>query len=224
LTAFVATRKEYSEFDLQTFLSAVDVGRTVVVVQKNQTVFSQGDSSDAVFYVQKGSIRLSVLSKAGKEAIIAILNEGDFLGEGCLTGQALRMGYATAMTDSFMIRIDKKSMTAAIHGNRKFSDMFVANLLIRNIQYESNLVDHLFNSSEKRLARMLLVLAHFDKEKTHEVDIPRLSQETLAAMVGTTRGRVNFFMNKFRQLGLIDYRARHTLRIYTSLLTIFLYD
>jgi CRP-like cAMP-binding protein len=224
LPAFVAGFKERRKFDPQTFLWTVNVGRTIAVFSKKQTIFSQGKSSDAVFYIQKGRIKLSVVSKGGKEATVGILNEGDFFGEGCLTGQPLRMCSATAMTDCTAMRIDKKSMIEVIHRERAFSDMFVAYLLKRNIRHEADLVDQLFNSSEQRLARILLLLAHFGNDGRPEVEIPNISQETLAEMVGTTRGRVNLFMNRFRKLGLIDYRVGDALQIHSSLLNIVLHD
>jgi CRP/FNR family cyclic AMP-dependent transcriptional regulator len=216
--------QERRDFDPQTFLSTVDVGRTLAVFPENQTIFSQGESSDAVFYIQKGRIKLTVLSKSGKEATVGVLSEGDFFGEGCLTGQPLRICSATTMTDCTTLRIHKKSMLEVIHREPAFSDIFVAYLLTRNIRYEADLVDQLFNSSEKRLARVLLLLARFGKDGISEVAIPKISQETLAEMVGTTRGRVNFFMNKFRKLGLVDYRAGDALQIRSSLLNIVLHD
>src|SRR6202041_1690392 len=220
----VAAAKKRRRFNPQTFLSSIDGGRKKLTLPKKQKVFSQGDSADSVFYIQKGKVKLSVVAKGGKEATIGILNEGDFFGEGCLTGQAFRMCSAAAMIDSTVMRIDKKSMIDVIHREHGFSDMFVAYLLARNIRYEEDLVDQLFNSSEKRLARVLLLLARFGKEGISEVAIPKISQETLAEMVGTTRGRVNFFMNKFRKLGLIDYRAGDALQIHSSLLNIVLPD
>jgi CRP/FNR family cyclic AMP-dependent transcriptional regulator len=204
MTHTAAARKR-QKFDSQTFLSTIDGGRTIAAFPKKQRIFNQGDSSDAIFYIQKGKVKLTVLSKSGKEATIGILNEGDFFGEGCLAGQSLRMGSATAMTDCSVMRIAKKSMMDVLHREQAFSDMFVAYLLTRNIRYEEDLVDQLFNSSEKRLARILLLLAHFGKEGKPEVAIPKISQETLAEMVGTTRSRVNFFMNKFRKLGFVRY-------------------
>src|ERR1700722_18655636 len=189
------------------------------------TAVSQGDSADSVFYIQKGKVKLSVVAKRGKEATIGILNEGDFFGEGCLTGQPLRMCSATAMTDcTVVMRIDKKSMMEVIHREHAFSDMFVAYLLTRNIRYEEDLVDQLINSSEKRLARILLLLAHFGKDGKPEVAIPQISQETLSAIVGTTRGRINFFMNRFRKLGFIDYRGGDDLQVHSSLVNIVLHD
>ena len=218
----VAAVKKREKFDSQTFLSTIDGGRTIAEFAKKQTIFIQGDSSDAVFYIQTGKVKLTVLSQTGKEATIGILNEGDFFGEGCLSGQSLRMCSATALTDCTVMRIEKKVMMAVIHRERGFSDMFVAHLLVRNIRYEEDLVDHLFNSSEKRLARILLLLAHFGKEGKPEVAIPKISQETLAEMVGTTRGRVNFFMNKLRKLGFVRYNGE--LEIHRSLLNVVLHD
>jgi CRP/FNR family cyclic AMP-dependent transcriptional regulator len=216
--------KKLSKFDPKTFLSTIDGGRKIAAFPKKQTIFVQGDSSDAVFYIQKGKVKLTVVAKSGKEVTIGILNEGDFFGEGCLTGQPLRLCSAAAMTDCSVMRIAKKAMMEVLHGERAFSDMFVAYLLTRNIRYEEDLVDQLFNSSEKRLARVLLLLAHFGKEGKPEVAIPTISQETLAEMVGTTRSRVSFFMNRFRKLGFIDYHARDALRVHSSLLNIVLRD
>jgi CRP/FNR family transcriptional regulator, cyclic AMP receptor protein len=218
----VAAGKKRRRFDLKTFLSTIDGGRKIVTLPKKQMVFSQGDSADSVFYIQKGNVKLSVVARGGKEATIGVLNEGDFFGEGCLTGQPLRMCLATAMTDCTVMRIDKKSMMEVIHRERAFSDMFVAYLLTRNIRYEEDLVDHLFNSSEKRLARVLLLLARFGKDGRPEVAIPKISQETLAEMVGTTRGRVNFFMNRFRKLGFVHYNGE--LEVHPSLLNVVLHD
>ncbi len=212
------------KFDPKTFLSTINGGRKIEAFSKKQTIFAQGDSSDAVFYIRKGEVRLTVVSKTGKEATIGILNEGNFFGESCLTGQSLRLCSATAMTDCSVMKIDKKSMTEVLHREHAFSDMFVAYLLTRNIRYEEDLVDQLFNSSEKRLARILLLLAHFGKEGKPETVIPRMSQETLAEMIGTTRSRVSFFMNRFRELGFIDYHAGDELRVHSSLLNIVLHD
>ena len=189
-----------------------------------QGVFAQGDVADAVFYIQKGKVRLTVVAASGKEATIGILNEGNFFGEGCLTGQPRRMCSASAMTDCTVMRIEKKSMMEVIHRERAFSDMFVTYLLTRNIRYEEDLVDQLFNSSEKRLARVLLLLAHFGKDGKSEIAIPEITQETLAEMVGTTRGRVNFFMNRFRKLGFIDYHADNELQVHSLLLNVVLHD
>ena len=216
------TSKKIKKFDPQRFLSTIDNGRKIVAFPKKQRIFVQGDSSDAVFYLQQGKVKLTVVSKRGKEATIAILNEGDFFGEGSLAGQPLRMGSATAMTDCDVLRIDKLAMMQALHREHAFSDMFVAYLLARNIRYEEDLVDQLFNSSEKRLARVLLLLAHFGKEGKPEVAIPKLSQETLAEMVGTTRSRISFFMNRFRKLGFIRYNGK--LEVHSSLLNVVLHD
>jgi len=218
----VAAARKRRKFDPKTFLSTIDGGRTIVTFPKKRTVFAQGDSADSVFYVQNGKVKLTVVATNGKEATIGILNEGDFFGEGCLTGQALRMSSVTAITDCTVMRINKKSMMEVIHRERAFSDMFVAYLLTRNIRYEEDLVDQLFNSSEKRLARVLLLLAHFGKEGKPEVAIPKISQETLAEMVGTTRGRVNFFMNRFRKLGFVRYNGE--LEVHSSLLNVVLHD
>ena len=219
-----AAAKKLRKFDTQTFLSTIDSGRKIVAFLKKETIFAQGDSSDAVFYLQKGKVKLTVVSEIGKEATIGILNEGDFFGEGCLTGQPLRLASATAMTDCSVMRVDKKSMMEVLHREHAFSDMFVAYLLSRNIRYEEDLVDQLFNSSEKRLARILLLLAHFGKEGVPETVIPKISQETLAEMVGTTRSRVSFFMNRFRKLGFVDYDGGSGLQVHSSLLNIVLHD
>jgi len=221
MTTVAAARKR-SKFDLKTFLSTIDSGRTIAAVPKKETIFAQGDSADSVFYLQNGKVRLAVVAASGKEATIGILNEGDFFGEGCLTGQPRRMCSATTMSDCTVMRIDKKSMMEVIHRERAFSDMFVAYLLTRNIRYEEDLVDQLFNSSEKRLARVLLLLAQFGKDGKPEVAIPKISQETLAEMVGTTRGRINFFMNRFRKLGFVRYNGE--LEVHSSLLNVVLHD
>ena len=214
------TAKKLSKFDPKTFLSTIDGGRKVATFSKKQTIFVQGDPSDAVFYIQKGKVRLTVVSKSGKEATIGILNEGDFFGESCLTGRFLRLG--SAMTECSVMRIEKKSMMEVLYREHAFSDMFVAYLLKRNIRYEEDLVDQLFNSSEKRLARILLLLAQFGKNGKPEVAIPKISQETLAEMIGTTRSRVSFFMNRFRKLGFIRYNGE--LEVHSSLLNVVLHD
>jgi CRP-like cAMP-binding protein len=200
----------------------IGAGRKVVFFPKKQTVFVQGDTADAVFYIQTGKVRLTAISKNGKEATIGILGERDFFGEACLVGQPLRMLTATAMTDCTVLRIDKKAMMQALHREHKFSDLFVAYLLARNIRYEEDLVDHLFNSSEKRLARVLLLLAHFGKDGTPESVVPKVSQEMLGEMIGTTRSRVSFFMNRFRKLGFIHYNGG--LQVHSSLLNVVLHD
>jgi len=223
MTLIAASRK-LSKFDPKTFLSTINGGRKIEAVPKKQAIFAQGDSSDAVFYIKEGKVKLTVVSKIGKEATIGILSEGAFFGEGCLTGQTLRLCSATAMTDCSVMRIDKKSMVEVLHEQQTFSDVFVAYLLARNIRYEEDLVDQLFNSSEKRLARILLLLAHFGKEGKPETVIPRMSQETLAEMIGTTRSRVSFFLNRFRKLGFIDYHGGDDLQVHSSLLNIVLHD
>ena len=222
MTPVIAAKKP-SKFDTKTFLSTINGGRKIVAFPKKQTIFAQGDSSDAVFYIKAGKVRLTVVSKIGKEATIGILNEGDFFGEGCLTGQRLRLCSATAVTGCSVMKIDKKSMTDVLHREHAFSDMFVAYLLTRNIRYEEDLVDQLFNSCEKRLARILLLLSHFGKEGEPETVIPTMSQETLAEMIGTTRSRVSFFMNRFRKLGFVDY-GESGLQVHSSLLNIVLHD
>jgi len=220
----VVATKKLSRFNTKTFLSTINGGRKIAAFPKRQTIFAQGDSSDAVFYIKKGKVKLTVVSQIGKEATIGILNEADFFGEGCLTGQPLRLCSATAMTDCSVMRIEKKSMIEVLHREHTFSDLFVAYLLTRNIRYEEDLVDQLFNSSEKRLARILLLLAHFGKEGKQETVIPQMSQESLAEMVGTTRSRVSFFMNRFRKLGFVDYQAGDKLQVHSSLLNIVLHD
>jgi len=209
-------------FDPHTFLATIGEGRKLVLFPMRQAIFTQGDTADAVFYIQTGKVKLTVVSKTGKEATIGILGEGDFFGEGSLAGQALRMGSATAMTDCSILRIEKKAMMGALHREHEISDLFMAYLLARNIRYEEDLVDQLFNSSEKRLARILLLLAHFGKEGTPETVVPKISQETLAEMIGTTRSRVSFFMNRFRNLGFIDYNGG--LEVHSSLLNVVLHD
>ena len=222
----LALAKRQREFDPKTFLATIGEGRKILAVPKKEMVFVQGDAADAVFYIQKGKVMLTVVSTAGKEATIGILSEGNFFGEGALAGQLLRMGSAAAMTDCELLRVDKKAMMTALHREHAFSDLFVAYLLARNIRYEEDLVDQLFNSSEKRLARVLLLLAHFGKEGVPESVVPKISQETLAEMVGTTRSRVSFFMNRFRKLGFIHYNGglEGGLQVHSSLLNIVLHD
>src|SRR5450432_3481343 len=219
----VAASKKLIKFDTKKFLSTLNGGRKIMAFPKKQTIFAQGDSSDAVFYIKEGKVKLTVVSKVGKEATIGILNEGAFFGEGCLTGQVLRLCSATAMTDCSVMKIGKKTMIEVLHREHSFSDVFVAYLLARNIRYEEDLVDQLFNFSEKRLARILLLLAHFGKEGMPETVIPKISQETLAEMVGTTRSRVSFFMNRFRKLGFVDY-GEGGLQVHSSLLNVVLHD
>jgi CRP/FNR family cyclic AMP-dependent transcriptional regulator len=215
--------KTNREFNPKEFLATIGEGRKVMSFPKKQTIFAQGDVADEVFYIQEGKVRHTVVSKVGKEATLGILSQGDFFGEGVLAGQHLRMGSASAMTDCELLRIDKKAMMLALHREHTFSDLFVAYLLARNIRYEEDLVDQLFNSSEKRLARLLLLLAHFGKEGAPETIIPKISQETLAEMIGTTRSRVSFFMNRFRELGFLDY-GEGGLQVHSSLLNVVLHD
>jgi CRP-like cAMP-binding protein len=214
--------KKRRDFDPQVFLGTIGGRGKFVLFQKKRAIFAQGDLADAVFYIQTGKVKLLVVSKIGREATIGVLSEGNFFGEGSLAGQALRMGTATAMADCVVLRIDKKVMMEALHRNHEVSDMFVAYLLARNIRYEEDLVDQLFNSSEKRLARILLLLAHFGKEGKPEPVVPKISQEMLAEMIGTTRSRVNFFMNRFRELGFIHYNGG--LQVHSSLLSVILHD
>jgi CRP/FNR family transcriptional regulator, cyclic AMP receptor protein len=214
--------KKTRDFDPQAFLTTVGVGRKVVLFPKKEIIFAQGDPADAVFYLQTGKVRLTVVSKTGKEATIGMLSDGSFFGEGSLAGQVLRMGSATALMDCAVLRIEKKVMMQAVHQEHTFSDLFVKYLLTRNIRYEEDLVDQLFNSSEKRLARVLLMLARFGKEGVPETVVPKISQETLAEMVGTTRSRVSFFMNRFRKLGFIHYNGG--LQVHSSLLNVVLHD
>jgi CRP/FNR family transcriptional regulator, cyclic AMP receptor protein len=225
-SATVPSSKKSREFDPNTFLATIGEGRKNLAILKKQIIFAQGDAADAVFYIQKGKVKLTVVSTVGREATIGLLGEKNFFGEGALAGQSQRMGSASAMTDCEVLRIEKKAMMEALHREHTFSDMFVAYLLARNIRYEEDLVDQLFNSSEKRLARVLLLLAHFGKEGTPETVVPKISQETLAEMVGTTRSRVSFFMNRFRKLGFIHYAGGTDggLQVHSSLLNVVLHD
>ena len=226
MMSFAVAAKKNGKFDSDAFLATIGDGRKILSVERKHTIFAQGDAADAVFYVQKGKVRLTVVSKIGKEATIGIVSQGNFFGEGSLAGQLLRMGSAEAMTDCEILRVDKRTMMDALHRELAFSEMFVAYLLARNIRYEEDLVDQLFNSSEKRLARVLLLLAHFGKEGIPETVVPKISQETLAEMVGTTRSRVSFFMNRFRKLGFIHYAggAEGALQVHSSLLNVVLHD
>jgi CRP/FNR family transcriptional regulator, cyclic AMP receptor protein len=209
-------------FDPKAFLAKADGGRTISNYQKDQTVFSQGEAADAVFYIQQGKIKITVVSEQGKEAVVAILGTGDFFGEGCLVGQSLRMATVTAMMECEIMRLEKAAIIRVLHEEPAFSEMFMSHLLTRNIRVEADLVDQLFNSSEKRLARALLLLANFGKEGKPEPVVAKISQETLAEMIGTTRSRVSSFMNKFRQLGFIDYNGK--LEVHSSLLNVVLHD
>ena len=214
--------KKKPSFDPSAFLTKLGEGRTVARYRENQPVFAQGDRADALFYLQAGKIKVTVVSKQGKEAVIAILGEGEFFGEGCLAGQPLRISSARAMSECSVVRLEKSHVIRMLHQEPDFSAMFVAHLLSRNIRIEEDLVDQLFNSSEKRLARVLLLLANFGKEDRPEPLVPKISQETLAEIVGTTRSRVSFFMNKFRRLGFIHYNGG--LQVHSSLLNVVLHD
>jgi CRP-like cAMP-binding protein len=215
--------KKLKRFRPETFLSQTGVGRTILEIAKKETIFSQGDVADAVFYIQEGRIRLSVVSGQGREATISLLVAGDFIGEDCVAGvQGARMATATALTGCVVLRIERKEMMRVIHEEHVFSDVFVAYLLARNSRIQEDLIDQLFNSSEKRLARTLLLLANFGKEGKPEAVIPKISQEMLAEMIGTTRSRVSFFMNRFRKLGFIDYNG--SVRVHNSLLNVVLHD
>jgi CRP/FNR family transcriptional regulator, cyclic AMP receptor protein len=213
-------RKAKLAFDPKLFLSKVNGGRSVSDYRRDQTVFRQGDPSDAVFYIQSGKVKKTVLSEEGKEAVVALLGTGDFFGEGCLAGEALRLSTVSALTKSVIARISKADITRVIHEEPAFAELFISHLLARNSRVEEDLVDQLFNSSEKRLARILLLLANFGKEGRPEPIIAKVSQETLAEMIGTTRSRVSFFMNKFRKLGLIDYNG--SIKVHSSLLNVVL--
>lgn len=214
--------KASRKFNPQAFLATIGEGRKVVSFREKQLIFAQGDICNSVFYIQKGKVRLTVLSKDGKEATIGLLGEGCFFGEGALAGQERRLGSAMAMTDCRLLRIEKRAMMEALHRQHAFSDLFVSFLLARNARIQEDLVDQLFNSSEKRLARVLLKLAQFGKEGKPEQVIPKFSQEVLAEMVGTTRSRVSHFMNRFRELGFIEYNGE--LRVHSSLLNVVLHD
>src|SRR6202023_664290 len=216
--------KRKSDFTPHAFLSTIGKGREMESFQKKHTIFAQGDTTDGLFFVQTGKVRLSVVSEGGKEATLGILGEGDFFGEGGLAGQLLRMSSATAMTDCVLLHIEKKAMMRALSLEQKLSAVFLKYLLKRNIRYQDDLVDQLFNSSEKRLARVLLLMAQFGKEGVSQMSVPRLSQETLAEMVGTTRSRVSFFMNRFRKLGFINYDVGNNLHVRSGLLNVVLND
>ena len=210
-------------FDPVTLLRRVRTGRSSRTYRTKQIVFSQGDPADAVFYIETGQVKLTVVSATGKTAVIAVLDPGTFFGEGCLAGQTLRMSTASAVQPARIVRIEKKTMIALLHRQRDFSELFTAYVLSRNVRIEEDLVDQMFNSSERRLARLLLLLAHFGKESKRETVIPRISQDTLASMVGTTRSRVSFFMNRFRKLGFVHY-DRGGLQVHSGLLTVVLRD
>jgi CRP/FNR family transcriptional regulator, cyclic AMP receptor protein len=222
----VAAAKRRPSFDTKSFLARVGDGRSIGKYRKNQIVFSQGDAGDAVFYIQKGKAKLTVVSEQGKEAVIAILGADEFFGEGCLAGQAQRIATVTTMTDAVIARLEKSAIILVLQQEPAFSELFIAHLLSRSIRIEADLVDQLFNSSEKRLARLLLLLANFGKEETPEPVIAKISQETLAEMIGTTRSRVSFFMNKFRKLGFIQYNGGIDggIEVHSSLLNVVLHD
>jgi len=215
-------KKKIPAFSVKNFLSTLNGGRTVTAYRKNEKIFSQGDPADAVFYIQEGQVKVCVVSEVGKEAVVALHRKGDFFGEGCLTGQPLRLGTVVAMAKSEIMRVDKGAIVKVLHDEPKFSEAFMAHLLSRNARVEEDLLDQLFNSSEKRLARVLLLMANFGKEGKPEPVIAKVSQETLAQIVGTTRSQVSTFMNKFRQLGFIEYNG--TLEVHNSLLNVVLHD
>ena len=214
--------KRKPSFDPNFFLAKVGEGRSIGKYRKDQIVFSQGDPADAVFYVQKGKVKVTVVSEQGKEAVVALLGPDDFFGEGCMAGQPRRIATVATMTECAIMRLEKAAIVRVIHDEPAFSEVFIAHLLARSIRVEEDLIDQLFNSSEKRLARLLLLLANFGKEGRPEPVIARISQETLAEMIGTTRSRVSFFMNKFRKLGFIEYNGK--LEIHNSLLNVVLHD
>jgi CRP/FNR family transcriptional regulator, cyclic AMP receptor protein len=214
--------KPIDAFNAQAFLDSAGLSRRIVECRKSQKIYSQGEVAQSILYIQNGGIKLSVVNKVGKEAVVAILGAGDFFGEGCLAGQKVRMGTATTVIPTTLLAIDKQEMIRVLHAEHAFSDRFVAHMLARNIRIEQDLVDQLFNSSEKRLARTLLLLARYGKQDEPQKILPKVSQETLAEMVGTTRTRVNFFMNKFRKLGFIKYNGG--LHINSSLLSVVLHE
>jgi CRP-like cAMP-binding protein len=215
-------KKHERAFDLKAFLASGNGGGSVHTYKKNQVIFSQGDRCDGVFYIHSGDCKVSVISERGKEAVVALHGTGDFFGEGCLVGQPLRLATATAMSDLEVMRLDNAAMQRVLHEEPEFSELFMSHLLSRNARVEADLVDQLFNSSEKRLARMLLLMANFGKEGKPEPVIAKISQETLAEMIGTTRSRVSSFMNKFRKLGFIEYNGQ--LKVHNSLLNVILHD
>jgi CRP/FNR family cyclic AMP-dependent transcriptional regulator len=214
-------RKQPAAFDAKSFLTKVGTGRSVSPYQKKDILFAQGEPADAVFYLDRGQVKLTVVSERGKSAVVAMLGRGDFFGEGCLAGQPVRMATASAMTEVITVRIEKEAMIGLLHERSLFAERFMSHLLARNVRFEEDLVDQLFNSSEKRLARVLLLLARFGKEGKTEPVIPKISQEVLAEMVGTTRPRISGFMNKFRKLGFIEYNGG--LHIHSSLLNVLLH-
>jgi CRP/FNR family cyclic AMP-dependent transcriptional regulator len=212
------------EFDAQAFLDSAGLAKVIIKYGRDEVIFTQGDPAEHVLYIQSGGVKLSVLSKTGKEAVVAMLGPGDFFGEGCLAGQPLRIGSATALTPSAVLQVEKEQMVGVLHKQHAMSDRFIAHMLTRNIRIEEDLIDQLFNSSEKRLARTLLLLARYGKQDKPIRTVPRISQETLAEMVGTTRSRVNFFLNKFKKLGFIEYDGERPIKINKSLLSVVLHD
>jgi len=219
----VQKSREVPRFDARSFLTSVGVGRSTTVFKPKEIVYRQGDAADATYYIETGKIQLTVISEQGKEGVIAMLEPGEFFGEGCIAGQPLRMASATTTAKSSIVRIEKAAMIRVLHEQPTMSEMFMAFLLLRNIQIEADLVDQLFNSSERRLARLLLLLANFGKEGKMEKVLPTINQDILAARVGTTRSRINFFMNKFRKLGFIAYDD-NGLKVHTSLLNVIVHD
>jgi CRP/FNR family transcriptional regulator, cyclic AMP receptor protein len=217
-------RKKSTPVDWEVQLAGLSRGKTVAEYSTERRIFDQGQPADSIFYLRQGKVKLSVISQQGKEAIVATLSAGDFLGEGCLAGQPLRMSTATTVTNCNLFRIEKSAMLRMLHEKHEISELFVAHLLSRNIRFEADLVDQLFNSSEKRLARILLLLAHFGKESRAEPVLPEVSQDNLAQMIGTTRSRVSHFMNKFRKLGFIDYNGNDGLTVHSGLLSVVLHD
>jgi CRP-like cAMP-binding protein len=213
-----------SPFSAQAFLDSAGVAKTVAQYSRGEAIFTQGDASEHVLYIRAGGVKLSVLSKSGREAVVAMLGPGDFFGEGCLAGQRLRMGTATAITPSEILLVRKAEMVRLLHKQHAMSDRFISHMLARNIRIEEDLIDQLFNSAEKRLARALLLLARYGKQDRPARVVPTLSQETLAEMIGTTRSRVNFFLNKFKKLGFIEYNGERPLKINSSLLSVVLHD
>ena len=218
--------KSVNGFNAQAFLDSAGLSKQIVEYGRDESIFSQGDVADSVMYVQKGGVKLSVLSKTGREAVVAMLGPGDFFGEGCLAGQGIRIGSASAITPSTVLVIAKNQMTKVLHEQHALSDRFIAHMVSRNVRIEQDLIDQLFNSSEKRLARALLLLARYGKQDKPKQVVPKISQETLSEMVGTTRSRVNFFMNKFKRLGFIEYNGNLDagIQINSSLLSVVLHD
>jgi CRP/FNR family cyclic AMP-dependent transcriptional regulator len=217
-------RRAVPGFSAEVFLNSSGIAKSIVQYGREETIFTQGDTCEEVFYIQTGGVKLSVLSKTGREAIVAMLGPGDFFGEGCLAGQSLRMGSATAITPSVILLVPKGQMVELLHKQHAMADRFISHMLTRNIRIEEDLIDQLFNSSEKRLARTLLLLARYGKPHKPIRMVPKISQETLAEMVGTTRSRVNFFLNKFKKLGFIDYNGEQPIQINNSLLSVVLHD